>query len=153
MINILGTIAAIIVIDRIGSKPLALIGSVGMAICLGVAACVRHATGSGATAHIPKNDGTVAIVAAHVYVFFFGMSWGVVVWVLLGEMFPNRSGRCAAVAAAAQWLANFAITQSFPSLARWSLGLPTASTPPWHCCPSCSSRAGCRRRGAGSWRT
>ena len=123
MVNIIGTIVAIVVIDRVGRKPLALIGSVGMAISLGVAAwAFSHATGAGATAHIPKDDGTVAIVAAHVYVFFFAMSWGVVVWVMLGEMFPNKIRALAlSIAASAQWLANFAITQSFPSMSRWSL--------------------------------
>jgi MFS transporter, SP family, sugar:H+ symporter len=123
LVNIVGTVVAILVIDRIGRKPLALIGSGGMAIALGVAAwAFSYATGTGSTAHIPKVDGTIAIVAAHVYVFFFAMSWGVVVWVLLGEMFPNKIRALAlSVAASAQWLANFAITQSFPSMSRWSL--------------------------------
>ncbi len=123
LVNIVGTIVAILVIDRIGRKPLALIGSAGMAISLGLAAwAFSYATGAGATAHIPKDEGTVAIVAAHVYVFFFAMSWGVVVWVMLGEMFPNKIRALAlSIAASAQWLANFAITQSFPSMSRWSL--------------------------------
>ncbi|MGH3417162.1 MAG: sugar porter family MFS transporter [Actinocrinis sp.] len=123
MVNIVGTVVAILVIDRIGRKPLALIGSAGMAVSLGLAAwAFSFATGTGTSAHIPKTDGTIAIVAAHVYVFFFAMSWGVVVWVMLGEMFPNKIRALAlSVAAGAQWLANFAITQSFPSMSRWSL--------------------------------
>jgi SP family sugar:H+ symporter-like MFS transporter len=123
MVNIVGTIVAIVVIDRVGRKPLALIGSIGMAISLSLAAwAFSYATGSGATAHIPKDEGTIAIVAAHIYVFFFAMSWGVVVWVMLGEMFPNKIRALAlSIAASAQWLANFAITQSFPSMSRWSL--------------------------------
>jgi SP family sugar:H+ symporter-like MFS transporter len=123
MVNIVGTVVAILVIDRIGRKPLALIGSAGMAVSLGVAAwAFSYATGTGSSASIPKDEGTVAIVAAHVYVFFFAMSWGVVVWVMLGEMFPNKIRALAlSVAASAQWLANFAITQSFPSMSRWSL--------------------------------
>jgi hypothetical protein len=57
-----------------------------------------------------------------VYVFFFAMSWGVVVWVLLGEMFPNKIRALAlSVAASFQWVANFAISQSFPTMSRWSL--------------------------------
>lgn len=123
LVNIVGTVVAISVIDRIGRKPLALIGSAGMAISLGLAAwAFSKASGSGATAKIPTYAGTTAIVAAHVYVFFFAMSWGVVVWVMLGEMFPNKIRALAlSVAASAQWLANFAITQSFPSMSRWSL--------------------------------
>lgn len=123
LVNILGTVVAISVIDRIGRRPLALIGSGGMAVSLGTAAwAFSYARGTGANASIPKIDGTVAIVAAHVYVFFFAMSWGVVVWVLLGEMFPNRIRALAlSIAASAQWIANFMITQSFPAMSRWSL--------------------------------
>ncbi len=123
LVNIVGTVVAILVIDRFGRKPLVLIGSAGMAVSLGLAAwAFSYATGSGATAHIPKDEGTTAIVAAHVYVFFFAMSWGVVVWVMLGEMFPNKIRALAlSLAASAQWLANFTITQSFPSMSRWSL--------------------------------
>ena len=58
------------------------------------------------------------------FVFFFGMSWGPVVWVMLGEKFPNRIRAAAlSVAASAQWLANWVITTTFPSLKGASLGL------------------------------
>lgn len=64
----------------------------------------------------------MALVAAHSFVLFFALSWGVVVWVLLGEMFPNRIRAAAlGVAASAQWIANWLITVTFPSLADWSL--------------------------------
>ena len=62
--------------------------------------------------------GTVALVAANLYVVAFGMSWGPVVWVLLGEMFNNRIRATAlAVAASAQWIANWLISTTFPALA------------------------------------
>jgi SP family sugar:H+ symporter-like MFS transporter len=62
-------------------------------------------------------------VAANLYVFFFGMSWGPVVWVLLGEMFPNRIRASAlGLAAAMQWVANWIISTTFPSLAKLGLG-------------------------------
>jgi hypothetical protein len=68
--------------------------------------------------------GLIAIIAANLYVVFFGMSWGPVVWVLLGEMFNNRIRAYAlAVAAAAQWVANFVVSQTFPTLAASGLGL------------------------------
>ncbi|MFJ7909340.1 sugar porter family MFS transporter [Kitasatospora sp. NPDC096204] len=123
VINILGTVIAIVLVDRIGRKPLALIGSAGMAVALGTAGwAFSSATGSGDNLTLPDLQGTVALVAANAFVLFFAMSWGVVVWVMLGEMFPNRIRAAAlSVAASAQWIANWAITVSFPSMSRWSL--------------------------------
>lgn len=123
IINVLVTLVAIALVDRIGRKPLLLIGSAGMAITLALmAACFSQASGVGAAISLPHPWGPVALVAANLYVIFFGVSWGPVVWVLLGEMFPNRIRAMAlAVAAAAQWLANFAITSSFPPMAQFSL--------------------------------
>ena len=123
IVNVIGTVVAISVIDRIGRKPLALIGSFGMTLSLGLVAwAFSHVSTSAGVGSIPKGYGTTAIVGAHVYVFFFAMSWGVVVWVLLGEMFPNKIRALAlSVAASFQWLANFAISQSFPTMSRWSL--------------------------------
>ena len=123
IVNVIGTVVAISVIDRIGRKPLVLIGSIGMTIALSVVAwAFSHVDKASGVGSIPKAYGTTAIVGAHVFVFFFAMSWGVVVWVLLGEMFPNKIRALAlSVAASFQWLANFAVSQSFPSLSRWSL--------------------------------
>jgi pimeloyl-ACP methyl ester carboxylesterase len=90
-----------------------------------MALCFAHASGSGSAPSLPAPWGMAALVAANAYVVFFGLSWGPMVWVLLGEMFPNRIRAIAlAVAASAQWLANFAITSSFPALA--GLGLTFA---------------------------
>ncbi len=123
IVNVLVTLVAIGLVDRIGRKPLLLFGSAGMAVTLGAMAwCFAQASGSGADMTLPAPWGPVALVAANLYVVCFGVSWGPVVWVLLGEMFPNRIRAMAlAIAAAAQWLANFAITSSFPSMAQFSL--------------------------------
>jgi MFS transporter, SP family, sugar:H+ symporter len=68
-------------------------------------------------------SGPVALVAANLFVVFFGMSWGPVVWVLLAEMFPNRVRAIAlSVAATAQWLANFLVSTTFPLLQDAGLG-------------------------------
>ena len=65
---------------------------------------------------------TTALIGANGFVVFFGATWGPVVWVLLGEMFPNRIRAMAlAVAAAAQWVANFAVTMTFPPLSTFNL--------------------------------
>jgi sugar porter (SP) family MFS transporter len=119
IINIIGTVVAIVLVDRIGRKPLALIGSVGMTVALALEAWAFASLHGGT---LPHAQGVVALVAAHAFVFFFAMSWGVVVWVMLGEMFPNRVRAAAlGVAAAAQWIANWVITASFPSLSGWNL--------------------------------
>ncbi|CAL2070269.1 MULTISPECIES: sugar porter family MFS transporter [Streptomyces] len=120
IINIVGTVIAMIFVDRIGRKPLALIGSVGMVVGLALEAWAfsYHLVDG----KLPATQGWVALIAAHIFVLFFALSWGVVVWVMLGEMFPNKLRAAAlGVAAAAQWIANWAITASFPSLADWNL--------------------------------
>ncbi len=126
--NILTTLIAIALVDRIGRKPLLLIGAAGMVVTLGVMAwCFSFATetvnAAGETvATLPSDIGKVALVAANLYVVSFGMSWGPVVWVLLGEMFDNVIRVTAlAVAAAAQWVANWVITATFPALANIGL--------------------------------
>ncbi|MER5933414.1 sugar porter family MFS transporter [Streptomyces sp. NPDC002054] len=123
IINIIGTVIAMVFVDRIGRKPLALIGSAGMAVSLGVCAwAFSFKTGSDGNISIPDTQGTIALVAAHSFVLFFALSWGVVVWVLLGEMFPNRIRAAAlGVAASAQWIANWLITVTFPTLSDWNL--------------------------------
>lgn len=123
IINIVGTVIAMLLVDRLGRKPLALIGSGGMALSLGLAAWAfsfKQEVDGDFT--LPDAQGTVALVAAHSFVLFFALSWGVVVWVMLGEMFPNRIRAAAlGVAAGAQWVTNWAITVSFPTLSDWNL--------------------------------
>jgi SP family sugar:H+ symporter-like MFS transporter len=116
--NIVTTLIAIALIDKIGRKPLLLIGSSGMAVTLATMAVI-FGTAPQVDGQPQLGDvaGPVALVAANLFVVAFGMSWGPVVWVLLGEMFPNRIRAAAlGLAAAAQWIANFAISVSFPAL-------------------------------------
>jgi SP family sugar:H+ symporter-like MFS transporter len=126
--NILVTLVAIALVDRIGRRPILLAGSVGMAVSLGaMALAFASATGSGEEISLPGAWGPVALVAANVFVISFGASWGPLVWVLLGEIFPSRiRARALGLAAAAQWIANFAITLSFPVMAAGSLPLTYA---------------------------
>lgn len=123
IINIIGTVIAMLFVDRIGRRPLLLIGSVGMTVSLALAAwAFSYKSGSGTNISIPNTQGTAALVAAHSFVLFFALSWGVVVWVLLGEMFPGRIRAAAlGVAASAQWIANWAVTVTFPTLSDWDL--------------------------------
>jgi len=118
IVNIATTLIAIALIDRIGRKPLLLIGSAGMAITLATMAFIfGTAEQVNGAPQLGDVSGPVALVAANLFVVAFGMSWGPVVWVLLGEMFPNRIRAAAlGLAAAGQWTANWLITVTFPGL-------------------------------------
>jgi SP family sugar:H+ symporter-like MFS transporter len=120
--NIVSTFIAIALVDRLGRKPLLLTGSLGMAVALGALAYIFATAGLGPDGRLALTgrSGIAALAAANAYIVFFGMSWGPVVWVLLGEMFNNRiRGAALAVSASAQWLANFAVTMTFPILLDW----------------------------------
>ncbi|HTY43441.1 MAG TPA: sugar porter family MFS transporter [Thermoanaerobaculia bacterium] len=125
IINIVTTLIAIASVDRFGRKPLLLVGSVGMTLTLGLMAWLFAAApldAHGAPV-LSGASGTAALVAANLYVFAFGFSWGPIVWVLLGEMFNNRiRGAALALAASAQWIANWLVTLTFPGLSRLGLG-------------------------------
>lgn len=118
IVNIATTLVAIALIDKIGRKPLLLIGSAGMAVTLTTMAIIfGTAPQVDGAPQLSGAEGPIALVAANLFVVAFGMSWGPVVWVLLGEMFPNRIRAAAlGLAAAGQWTANWLITVSFPEL-------------------------------------
>jgi SP family sugar:H+ symporter-like MFS transporter len=124
--NILTTLVAIALIDRIGRRPLLIAGAIGMVASLAtMAVCFSTATSTGPDPDdvtLGAGFGPVALVAANVFVIAFGVSWGPVVWVLLGEMFNNRIRATAlAVAAAAQWGANWLVSTTFLQLAEVGL--------------------------------
>ena len=121
-------LVALMLIDRIGRKPLLWIGSAGMTVTLAVVAVAFASAGTGAGGQLALSGpmGVLALVAANAYVVFFNVSWGPVMWVMLGEMFPNQiRGSALAAAGAAQWTANFAITITFPILLA-GIGLASA---------------------------
>jgi SP family sugar:H+ symporter-like MFS transporter len=123
-VSIAACFITIAVIDKVGRKPLLLIGSAGMAVTL-FAMVYTFANGTldaEGNLQLSSSLGTVALVAANLYVIFFNFSWGPVMWVMLGEMFPNQiRGSALAVAGFAQWFSNYLIAQSFPIMAAWSL--------------------------------
>ncbi|MCS5479944.1 MFS transporter [Corynebacterium hylobatis] len=123
--NIVATIIAILLIDRVGRRRLLLIGSAIMTVSLGtMALAFAQANVIDGAPVLPGSWGPIALVAANLFVIGFGMSWGPTVWVLLGEMFPNHIRAYAlGVGGAAQWLANFVVSATFPSLADAGLQL------------------------------
>jgi SP family sugar:H+ symporter-like MFS transporter len=118
VINVAVTLVAIALVDRVGRRPLLLVGSAGMTLSLGLLAfCFAHAVSAHGKVTLPPGYSLAALIGANAFVVFFGASWGPVVWVLLAEMFPNHIRAPAlAVAAAAQWIANFLVSTSFPVL-------------------------------------
>ena len=126
VVNVAVTFIAIGLVDKVGRRPLLLTGSVGMFISLAVTALAfsQATTTSAGDPSLPGAWGPVALVAANLFVVSFGATWGPLMWVLLGEMFPNSIRATAlGVGSMANWIANFIVTVTFPSLAALSLTL------------------------------
>jgi SP family sugar:H+ symporter-like MFS transporter len=125
VINVAVTFIAIAFVDKVGRRPMLLAGSAGMAITLALMAIsFSQAQTSDGAVTLPQPWGIIALLAANGFVIAFGATWGPLVWVLLGEIFPNRiRAKALGVAASAQWIANFLITVSFPAISEVSLVL------------------------------
>lgn len=118
-LNILATLIAISLVDQVGRKPMLLSGAVGMTLSLSVVAFVFSGApvGSEGNLQLSETRGLTALLAANVYVFCFATTWGPVVWVLLGEMFPNRMrGVAISLCGLVMWMCNFLITVTFEGL-------------------------------------
>lgn len=129
VVNIVTTLIAIAYVDKFGRKPLLLLGSIGMTVTLGTLTLVfGNATLDPVTGNptLTGSSGIIALLAANLYVVFFGCSWGPIVWVLLGEIFNNKIRAAAlSLAASVQWMANFIVSTSFPPLLQY-FGLGSA---------------------------
>jgi SP family sugar:H+ symporter-like MFS transporter len=125
--NVLTTFIAIALVDKIGRKPLLIFGSLLMVLSLGTMAFVFQTSvdANGVLDLTGDNagKGKIALVALNLFIVGFGASWGPIVWVMLGEMFSNQiRGAGLAVAASAQWGANYLISATFPVMLGVSLG-------------------------------
>ena len=106
-VNLIFTVLAIQTVDKVGRKPLMIIGAIGMAVSM-------FALG---TAFFTGSLGMFTLICMLVYVAAFAMSWGPVAWVLLSEIFPNEiRGKALAVAVAAQWISNYLVSWTFPMM-------------------------------------
>jgi SP family sugar:H+ symporter-like MFS transporter len=125
VVSILACFVTVLLVDKIGRKPLLMAGSLGMAATLFtmVFAFSQGSLDADGQLVLSPQMGMLAVIAANIYVIFFNVSWGPVMWVMLGEMFPNQiRGSALAVAGFAQWGSNYLIAQTFPIMAT-GLGL------------------------------
>jgi SP family sugar:H+ symporter-like MFS transporter len=115
-VSIAACIVALSIIDKVGRKPMLWFGSIGMAITLALMAfAFSTSTEVDGQLSLSDNMGILALLSANAYVMIFNGSWGPVMWVMLGEMFPNQiRGSGLAIAGLSQWLTNFTITMTFP---------------------------------------
>jgi SP family sugar:H+ symporter-like MFS transporter len=118
-VNIGSTFVAIALVDKWGRKPLLIFGSIGMTFTLAILAWIFGTSPLDAYGRLALtgSTGLSALIAANAYIFCFGVSWGPVMWVMLGEMFQNQfRGAALSVSGFVQWISNFAITMTFPIL-------------------------------------
>ncbi|GAA1350799.1 sugar porter family MFS transporter [Falsarthrobacter nasiphocae] len=116
IVNVAMTFVAIGLVDRVGRRRLLLWGSVGMFVGLVMASySFAHATTVGGELSLPAPYGPIALVGANLFVVFFAATWGPILWVALGEIFPNRMrSRALGVSTSANWIANFVVTLLVP---------------------------------------
>ncbi|SDG98312.1 sugar porter family MFS transporter [Winogradskyella thalassocola] len=118
-VNLVFTFVAMFTVDKFGRKPLLYIGSVGMIIGFLLLGVTLQ----------QGNVGVLSLIGVLVFIASFALSMGPVVWVLLSEMFPNKIRSVAmSVAVAAQWAANYVVSQSFPVV----MGSETNNSAPWN---------------------
>jgi MFS transporter, SP family, xylose:H+ symportor len=104
-LNLLATMVVVLVVDRVGRKPLLIVGAMIMGVSMMVIGSLFHA----------QNTGTVGLVAICCYLAGLGMSFGPIVWILMSEIFPAPiRGQAMSIAIAAQWSANFLVSATFP---------------------------------------
>ena len=128
-----GIVAVLICLSRVdksGRKPFLFWGSLLMVATLGIMAWAFSTgeVGPGGPGDLTLDPGIgrIALIAGISYAFVFNMSWGPVMWIMLGEMFPNQMrGSALAIAGLMQWLANFLVTSTFPWMLA-NLGLGTS---------------------------
>jgi sugar porter (SP) family MFS transporter len=107
-INLTFTIIAIWTVDKVGRKPLMLIGAAGMAICMFV---------QGSVALMRLKPAAWMLLPILVYIACFALSLGPVVWVYLSEIFPNKiRGRAMSIATVSLWAACWLVSQTFPMM-------------------------------------
>ena len=121
-VNLVFTFIAMYTVDKLGRKPLLMIGGVGMLIGFLIMGFTLYGSdysqlNAAGMPALTKTEGMFSLIGVLIFIASFAMSMGPVVWVILSEIFPNRIRSVAmSIAVAAQWLANYFVTQTFPMI-------------------------------------
>jgi SP family xylose:H+ symportor-like MFS transporter len=121
-VNLLFTFIAMYTVDKLGRKPLLIIGGFGMLIGFLMMGFTLYfsdysSVNSAGQPTISSSEGIVSLIGILIFIAAFAMSMGPIVWVILSEIFPNKVRSAAmSIAVAAQWLANYFVSQTFPMI-------------------------------------
>jgi SP family xylose:H+ symportor-like MFS transporter len=122
MVNLMSTMVVVLVVDKVGRKPLLIFGGLTMGLSMLVLGAMFHT----------NNTGAAALVAICAYLAGFAVSFGPIVWIMLTEIYPAPiKGQAMSLAVAAQWIANLLVSSTFPLMlgnhtlnASWNHGFP-----------------------------
>jgi len=122
VVNLMSTMIVVLVVDKVGRKPLLIFGGLTMGISMLLLGALFHS----------QNTGVLALVAICMFLAGFAVSFGPIVWIMLTEIYPAPiKGQAMSIAVAAQWIANLLVSGTFPLLlgndaltASWNHGFP-----------------------------
>jgi MFS transporter, SP family, xylose:H+ symportor len=122
IVNLLCTMVVVLIVDRVGRKPLLIFGGLIMGLSMLTLGSLFHS----------QNTGALALVAICFYLAGFALSFGPIVWIMLTEIYPAPiRGQAMSIAVASQWIANLLVSATFPLLlgndtlnATWNHGFP-----------------------------
>ncbi len=110
VVNVLVTIVAIFIIDKVDRKKLLVIGNIGMVASLLIMSILIWIMGVNSAAWI-------MMICLTTFIIFFGISWGPILWVMLPELFPMRArGAATGIAALVLSIGSLLVAQLFPLL-------------------------------------
>jgi SP family xylose:H+ symportor-like MFS transporter len=122
IVNLLSTMVVVLIVDKVGRKPLLIFGGLTMGVSMLMLGSLFHA----------ENTGPLALVVICCYLAGFAVSFGPIVWIMLTEIYPAPiRGQAMSIAVAAQWIANLLVSGTFPLLlgndtlnGAWNHGFP-----------------------------
>jgi len=115
VVNLIFTIVAFWLIDRVGRKKLLLVGSAVMGICMLIV---------GTLFYTDNLDNYFVLITIFIYIAAFACTWGAVLWVYVAEIFSNKiRGSATSFAIFGNWTANAIVSYTFPVMLS-SLGAP-----------------------------